>query len=109
MEITPELNEALEVEADNLTERAAGNMEQYGYQDLSMLVICATEELGEVAKERIWLKLNGQASPRAAINVLRQMCDEARDLGALCLQIGALCEKNAARIREGLDQSPGGE
>lgn len=108
MEITPELSEVLAVEGGNLAERAAGNMERYGYQDLSFLMIKATEELGEVARERIWLKLHGQEKPRSALAALRAMCDEARDLGALCLQIGALCEKNAATIRERIAGSPGG-
>lgn len=108
MGITPELREALQVEGGNLAERAAANIERYGYQDLSFLLMKATEELGEVASERIWLKINGEENPHAAICVLRNLCDEAKDLGALCLQIGALCEKHAATIRERIAADPGG-
>ena len=70
---------------------ALENIAEWGLQDLKTLIVVATEELGETAKEVLNHEQNiGKNSEDVLLYRIR---DEAKDFAAVGLQIMALVEK----------------
>lgn len=77
---------------DRARRRALANMDRWGLQDAATLILCMTEELGEVSREQIAIKLKAATDPRAAVEGAGRLAVEALDLAALCFQLIALTE-----------------
>ena len=64
---------------DLLRQRASNNLKKWGRQELTILCVAATEEIGEMA-QAIMQSIYEGGDPK-------RIFDEAIDLGALCLQV----------------------
>lgn len=84
--VGPLQEEALALQLDLISRQVQANIEHYGFQNLPILLTCMTEELGEVAREmkRLW----SADTPEP----LERIGNEARDLAALCIQMGLLVD-----------------
>ena len=91
MEVTPELKARLNRQAALMGEQASTNIEKWGGQTMLVLIACMAEELGEVAEATLRVGLDYAKTKEAWADAER----EARDLGALCLQMATLCERKA--------------
>lgn len=83
---------ALDAALDRTRSRALANIEKWGLQESTTLILCMIEELGEVAQEEIGVKLTVASDPGAAVAGVDRMGVEALDLAALCCQLVVLCE-----------------
>ena len=72
-------------------EHARQNIEKWGLQNLKTLIVVATEELGETAKEVLAHQFTSRTDYEA--NNLDRISQEAKDFAAVGLQIMALVEK----------------
>ena len=88
MNVTPELETRLGTQAEVMAQRASANLEEWGGQTQMLLITCMAEELGEIAEAVLRVGLDWEKTKAA----MRDAEDEARDLGALCLQMALLCE-----------------
>lgn len=96
---------SLDCALDRAKGRALANMDQWGLQDASTLILCMVEELGEVSREQIAIKLKAATDPAAAVEGAARLAVEALDLAALCFQLVVLTEicigpEVAARLTE---------
>lgn len=104
-----ERSELVERSLDCALDRARGrvlaNMDQWGLQDAATLILCMVEELGEVSREQIAIKLKAATEPATAVEGAARLAIEALDLAALCFQLIVLAEicigpEVAARVTE---------
>ncbi len=108
-----ERSELVERSLDSALERARGralaNMDQWGLQDSETLILHMAEELGEVSREHIEIKLKIATEPATAVETAvegaARLAVEALDLAALCFQLVVLTEicdepEAVARLRE---------
>ena len=77
--------------ATDTLDHATANIERWGLQDLRTLIVDATEELGETAKEvSFHARTIGGGHEKY---ILYQIRDKAKNFAAVGLQIMALVEK----------------
>ena len=88
MEVTPKMGVRLGLQAVAMREQAKANIEKWGKQTEHVLVVCMAEELGEVAEAVLRISIDWEVTKDA----FRDAGREARDLGALCLQMAMLCQ-----------------
>lgn len=87
---------ALQARGEELSHKAAKNLDRWGLQTSSVLVLCMAEELGEIARAVLEIKGElGRGRPLDAYRMAGSVRDEALDLGALCLQLAVLCDVGA--------------
>jgi hypothetical protein len=88
----------LERAGDRTVGHARQNIEKWGLQDLKTLIVVATEELGETAKEVLDYehpKERPLVPNRHGLDMIRR---EAMDFAAVGLQIMALVEKLQSEV-----------
>lgn len=90
MEIREDVARSLALAFERMQMLAIANLEERGYQDEATLIICMTEELGEIAREQLAVSATAHADPASAVTHVKKMGAEAVDLGALCGQLAVL-------------------
>uniref|UniRef100_A0A6M3LEN6 Uncharacterized protein n=1 Tax=viral metagenome TaxID=1070528 RepID=A0A6M3LEN6_9ZZZZ len=88
MKFTPQMGARLDLQSEAVKERARANIERWGGQTAHILMVCMAEELGEIAEAVLRISIDWEKTKEA----YRDAEQEARDLGALCLQMAMLCQ-----------------
>ena len=87
--------------AMDMTAHAIDNLTKWGdRQQVSTLIICMAEELGEVARAELD---NRSVDPQVVMRGCKRTEEECMDLGALCLQVALACKNTRESIEKELN------